>query len=171
MFERIFPQSFDNHYYGHTLAVWLLLPILMMRCVVALAPLFEQSANPQPWSSNSAEQAMALQIVLQHADLAASQLLIWAFGLLVLVRYRAMLPLLYTLMVFEACLQNWIVALQALNGSAANSLNGSAPGSLSDSILLLMTLFGFVLSLYRAPSCADPQRRSLGPYRSHNTER
>jgi len=41
MLNRVFPQHFDNNYRGHKLALWLFIPIVLMKVGISLSSIFD----------------------------------------------------------------------------------------------------------------------------------
>ena len=41
MLNRVFPQRFDNNYRGHKLALWLFIPIVLMKVGISLSSIFD----------------------------------------------------------------------------------------------------------------------------------
>ena len=104
MLNRIFPAAFDNTYRGHRLAFWLLVPLTLLNLVIdvmaILAPDGEaQSADGIPLFSYPPAAAAAVVGVVGFLGLAG--LLLGVFRILALTRYRAMIPLIYALLVLE----------------------------------------------------------------------
>ena len=101
---QIFPQRFDNDYRGHRLALWMFGAALLVKTAIALATIFNgrvaaQSADGVPLDSFG--QAGAEAVITLFALWGVAQLAISFFGVLALVRYRAMVPLMYVVFVAE----------------------------------------------------------------------
>jgi hypothetical protein len=147
MFSRIFPAQIDNNYLGHRLAVWLLVPIVLLRAVIGFNSIFftrtvATSADGLPLDSFTA--AGAQTVLALFALLGLFSLLLALLGFVVLVRYRAMIPFLYLFLLIQE-LGNKAILL-------ANPITSSAPsrtqaGSVVVLAILAMTLIGFVLSV------------------------
>jgi len=109
MLSRIFPKQFDNAYRGHWLAIWLIVPTLLFKLTMGV-----NVAGLNPWISN--------RFIIQNADgipidafgAEASSVVMFLFaswglcllvlsllGIVVLIRYRAMIPLMYLLLSIE----------------------------------------------------------------------
>ena len=109
MLGRLFPKQIDNNYQGYWVAVWLLVPIVLMKFAMGL-----NVAGLNPWISNRkiAETADAIPLESFGAQAASNIMFLFAswglilfvlslLGIIVLVRYRAMIPLFYLLISIE----------------------------------------------------------------------
>ena len=104
MLNRVFPQRFDNNYRGHKLALWLFIPIVLMKVGISLSSIFDtynvvRSADGIPIDAFTPRGAEA--VVSVTTLLGLSQFLLASLGVLALVRYRAMIPLMYVLLLVE----------------------------------------------------------------------
>lgn len=148
MFERILPRTFDNRFQGHMLALWLFAPLVAMKIIMSLVHIFFKDGGAQslatiPLDSLMAEDANTIVALFAHMGVA--QLLLGVLCLVVLLKYRSMIPLMYSLMLLNYFAEDWIAALKPM------SMIGVSGSSVFAQILLMMTIFGFVLSLYRPP--------------------
>lgn len=155
MLNRIFPRQFDNHYRGHWLAIWLLAPIVALRLVIGTNSILNTrfvatSADGIPLSSFDAAGAQA--VISLFALLGLFQLLLALQGVVVLIRYRAMIPLFYLLLLIH---QLGGRALALAHPIAQSGASSAQIGSAIVLALLAITLAGFVLSLLgRGPLAA-----------------
>src|SRR5665213_1845750 len=101
MLTRIFPKQIDNAYRGHWLAIWLMVPIVLLRLVIGFnsmvfARMVATSADGIPLDSFGTAGAEALIALL------GLYLLLFALlGVVVLIRYRAMIPFMYLLLLIQ----------------------------------------------------------------------
>ncbi len=96
MLSRVFPRCIDNTYRGHTLALWLFIPVVVVETGIALGTIFNgaaaaQSADGIPLDSFGAGGAEA--VVALFAIWGLSQLVFSVLGVLALTRYRAMMSI------------------------------------------------------------------------------
>lgn len=148
MLEMILPRRIDNTYHGHVLAIWLFAPVVLMKTLIALSTIFNgrgaaQSADGIPIDSFGAAGAAA--VVALFALLGLCHLVFGLLGLLALSRYRAMIPLMFLLLLFEQVARKGILLIKPIERS------GSAPGFYINLALLALMIAGFVLSLWRRP--------------------
>lgn len=104
MLERLFPEQIDNHPSGHPAALWILVPLALLK--------FVQGANVAAFSRKALETADGVPVGTFPAEAASRLIFVFAawglgicilglLGIIVLVRYRAMIPLMYLLLLIE----------------------------------------------------------------------
>jgi hypothetical protein len=152
----ILPQRIDNAYRGHVLALWLFVPVLLMKTGIALGTIFNgraaaQSADGLPLDSFGAGGAQA--VLALFAIWGLSQLVISVFGVLALVRYRAMVPLMFVLLLLEHLARKGILLWKPI------ARTGTSPSISINLALLVLMIAGLALSLWSradVPSRAAP---------------
>ena len=100
--SRILPVRIDNRYCGHVLALWLFVPVTLQRVALGLTHLLKADGGAQSISTiplDTYPPAAAQNVVGLFARLGLEQLLFGSLCLLVLLRYRALIPLMYLLIV------------------------------------------------------------------------
>ena len=147
MLSRIFPTQVDNNYRGHRLAIWLLVPIILLRGLIGFNSIFfarsvATSADGLPLDSFTP--AAAGMVLALFALLGLFSLLLALLGLVVLVRYRAMIPFLYLFLLIQEVGNKAVLLAYPVTRSASS---GAPAGSIVVFAILAMTLIGFVLSL------------------------
>lgn len=150
MLDRILPQRIDNTYRGHTVALWLFIPLVVVKTGIALGTIFNgrnaaQSADGIPLDSFGAAGAEA--VVALFAIWGLSQLVFSVFGVLALIRYRAMIPFMFALLLLEHLARKWILLVKPI------ATTGTPPGLYINLALLGLMIVGLALSLR---SRADP---------------
>jgi hypothetical protein len=152
MLSRIFPTRFDNtSYRGHRLAIWFFIPITLLRLMMGvnciLFTRFVATGDGIPLFTYSA--ASAETVVSLFALLGLSNLLLALQGVVVLIRYRAMLPFMYLVLLSDHFGSKALLLVNPIARSGAATVGTlSAPIAISLAILA-MTLIGFVLSLLK----------------------
>lgn len=109
MLSRLFPKQIDNNYRGYWLAIWLLVPIVLLKFFMGL-----NVAGLNPWISNRFVAKTVDGIPLETFGVEAASTVMFLFaswglillvlnllGIVVLIRYRAMAPLMYLLLAIE----------------------------------------------------------------------
>src|SRR4051812_19248839 len=96
MFNPLLPQRVDNTYRGYKLGLWLFGVLMLMKVVISLRSIFSgysvaSSADGIPLDTFTS--AGAQTVVSLFALLGLARLVICLMGILVLVRYRALVPL------------------------------------------------------------------------------
>jgi hypothetical protein len=148
LLRRLFPGQIDNNFRGHRLALWLFGFYALVKLVQGAESVFNGYATAKhadgiPLDSYG---AAVVQTMLSLFALLGLNLLVFPLlGAIALVRYRAMIPLLYLMMV-----------LLSLGGRAVQlvlpvaRLDGVQPiGFYVNLVLLAVLLLGFALSLAR----------------------
>jgi len=158
MISRMFPSQFDNDYRGHWLAIWILVFLVGSKLFMGV-----NVSGLNPWVSTEFVLTNADSIPIETFGAQERSLVLFLFsawglalfvlsllGLLVLVRYRAMIPLMYLLLGIEQ------LGRKAL--SLAHPIARAVePGAISTGVLInwgfvAALVVGFFLSL--APSGA-----------------
>jgi hypothetical protein len=100
--SRLLPERIDNHYRGHPVALWLFVPITLQKLAMSFTHLFKADGGAQSISTmplDTYPSSAAQNIVGLMARLGVEQLLLAVLLVLALLRYRAMIPLMYALIV------------------------------------------------------------------------
>ena len=144
MLNRIFPERIDNNYRGYKLAIWIFMLIVLMEVALSLAHIFTadggaQSVSTIPLDTYSASAAQ--NIVAIMARLGLEQLLPALIFVVVLIRYRSMIPLMYVLIVLQYIAQEGIVYMKPL------ALAGTSSASTPALVFTVLSVLGLALSL------------------------
>ena len=148
MLDRLFPRQIDNRYDGYRAALWLLGLLTALKLVVATNSIVNTAsvaagADGIPLDSFGPEAARAVLMLFSLSAL--GDLILALIGVAALIRYRAMVPVLYLMSIGEYVAQRVIVANHAVARSGGISFASSIPWA----VLGLLTL-GLVLSLMPA---------------------
>ena len=154
MLNRIFPKQFDNNYQGNKLAIWLLVPIVLMKLVMGAG-----AAGLNPWVSNRFIATNADGFPLDTFGVEAASVVMFLFaswglallvlnllGIVVLIRYRAMIPLMYVLLSIEQFGRKGISLVSPI--VKAVETGGISFGFLINSGLMAALVIGLVMSLW-----------------------
>ena len=128
MIARLFPARIDNAYAGSRVSIVLLAALLLIKGVIAfnsmaLGRMVAGDADGIPLASYPADAASA--IISMYGAWGAAMLVLCGFGVLVLVRYRAMVPLMFLLLLAEQFLR-WVSDVAhpiSMNASAGSAIN------------------------------------------------
>jgi len=147
MLRRIFPRQFDNTFRGHWLAIWILIPVVLLELVISVNSIVNarsvaMGADGIPLDRFGAE--AATEVISLFVLLGFARLLLALLGVMALIRYRAMIPFIYVLLLV---LQLGTKALLLLHPAIRSIGHNSAAGSAVILALIAMLLTGFVLSL------------------------
>ena len=152
--HRLFPRRIDNTFTGYRAALWLFGAFVMLRLIMSVnSVLFTRAvatgADGIPLDAFGA--AGASRFLLLFSFLGLSQLLPALLGLIALIRYRAMIPLLYLLLLVELGGRRVLALAHGIERS------GPTPVGFYINIALLAVLVvGLVLAVM-APPAARPQ--------------
>ncbi|MDE2134692.1 MAG: hypothetical protein KGM97_06700 [Alphaproteobacteria bacterium] len=147
MFNRIFPKQFDNTYRGHWLAIWLFVPVVLMELAMGANSIINtrtvaMSADGIPLDRYGAGGADAVIALFAIAGL--FRVLLALQGIVVLIRYRAMIPFMYLLLLI---VQLGSKALVLVHPIVRSGVSTAQLGSAFILAILAMTVIGVVLSL------------------------
>jgi hypothetical protein len=150
--NRLFPPQIDNRYRGHTLALWLLYPITFLNVAIDMVSIFKddggaQSADGIPLDTYPPAAAQAVVGVAAYLGLA--DLLFALFAILALLRYRAMIPLIYLLMVIDYLAHKGIGLMKPIVRA------GDTHGGLVTLALFAVSVLGLILSVAGKDTPAD----------------
>ena len=145
MLGRIFPKAIDNRYRGHLAALWIFVPIVVMRLGIAVGSLVLadgslQSADGIPLDTYPPAAARAIIAVSAYGDVAN----LWLALVLVLalIRYRAMVPLMFLVVVLD-----WFAHKGVGMAKPMERMAGASPGSYLTLAIFGLSLVGLILSV------------------------
>ncbi|GAB3380302.1 hypothetical protein [Lysobacter fragariae] len=153
MLSRLFPAIVDNRFRGHVLALWLFVPLALMKVMLGMVHILRadggaQSVSTMPLDTYSA--GAAQNIIALMARMGLEQALLGGVFLVVLLRYRALVPLMYLVAVVHALGSYEVKAMKPL------ALAGVSGASTMHTVIAVVSVVGLLLSLvggYRtAPS-------------------
>jgi len=151
MLERLAPRVADNRYSGCRIGLWLfgimLIKVPMGVNVMLNAPTVARSADGVPVDSLGAG---AAPFLFAFAAWGLCQLVLGLASLVVLVRYRSLVPLAFLALLVEQSGRMWLRFEWPVERLAA-------PGGTINWVLTGVALAGFALSLWR-PRNAGPGR-------------
>ena len=140
----LLPRRADNEYRGYKAALWIFGLILLLRVVMSVNSIFNghlvaSSADGIPLDSYTPAGSRA--VVALFATLGLCQLALCFVGILVLVRYRALIPFLFTLFLLEH------LGRRLISQFLPVARIGQPPGVIVNLILLSLMVVGLALSL------------------------
>lgn len=153
MLTRIFPKQLDNAYQGHVLALWLFAPLVVIKLLMGF-----NVSGLNPWIDNRyiATSVDGIPLESYGADAASAFMFMFAswglilfvlglLGLLALVRYRALVPLLYVLLTVEQCGRFYLNTLHPIARAAKSE--AVSPSALFNWGLMAALALGLILAL------------------------
>jgi len=152
MLGRIFPKQFDNAYRGHWLAIWLFALVVLLKATQGMESIVNTRnvvTNADGISLGSFSAAGAETFLALFAILGLYVLVIPLQSIVVLIRYRAMIPFMYLLLLIVYASNRAVLLLHPIVRSADTSMGfaGHPIGFYVNLAILAMTVIGFVLSL------------------------
>jgi hypothetical protein len=142
--SRIFPARIDNHYRGHILALWLFVPVALQRVALSLTHLLRSDGGAQSISTiplDTYPTSAAQNVIGLFARMGLEQLLFGFLCLLVLLRYRALIPLMYLLIVVHYLASRLVGQVKPL------VLAGNSGARTPMLVIAMLCAVGLVLSL------------------------
>ena len=159
MLSHLLPARLDNDFRGYQAAIWIFALVTAMKLALGLVHVFSADGGAQTLSHiplDSYTAGAAQNVVGLFARIGLEQLLLGAIFVVVLLRYRALIPLMFLLAIVA---QAGAFALAAWKPLSLTVSSGAAPLHL---VLSALYLAGFVLSLLgrksagAAPGAAFP---------------
>ncbi|MBC7791276.1 MAG: hypothetical protein H7Z74_15120 [Anaerolineae bacterium] len=144
MLNRILPAHIDNRYRGHPVGLWLFVPIALIKVSQSLTHLLKHDGGAQSISTiplDTYPASAAQNVIGLFARLGLEQLLLASIFLLVLLRYRALIPLMYLLIVTHFVGGKIVAQFKPL------VLAGTSGVSTPFLIVAILSVVGLVLSL------------------------
>ena len=153
MLNRLFPERLDNAYRGYKTALWILGLATAIRMLQSVMILFNgratiQGADGIPLDSYPADAAQTLQALFAQNSL--WRLLVSLLGIVVLIRYRTAVPIMFVLLILN------FLGAQLLAQFNPLVRTGPAPGNIVNLVMFGLMAIGLVLSLLR-PRPSSPQ--------------
>jgi len=144
MLDQLLPKRIDDTYRGHKLALWLLAALVLVKGSIGLGTMFNghsaaTTADGIPLDTFTPAGAQAF--VSLFAAWGLSQLMLNLIGVLALVRYRAMVPLMFALLLLEHLSRKLIFLVLPIARA------GTPPGFFVNLVLVAVMIVGLVLSL------------------------
>lgn len=145
MLALLFPPVIDNRFRGQWPGYWLLAPALLLKFGIAAGSILNpRQANKTDAIDLSAFSEAALRdAATSTALLGLLHLCIALFCLLAMIRYRAMVPLIFLWLLAEFLGRRVILALYPIERTP-----GPSSASLINLVLLAMLAVGLALSLW-----------------------
>lgn len=153
MFDRLFPKVIDNDYRGPWIAIWLLVPVVLLKLfmginVAGLNPLVANEyviINADGVPLDTFDDRTRELVMFLFASWGLALLLFCLFAIVALVRYRAMIPLAYLLLAAEQ-IGRKLIHIQETT-PAPPSPDGPSFGFMINLAFSIVLIAGFALSL------------------------
>lgn len=152
--QHLFPERIDNAFRGRRAALWLFGLFVALKLVMSVNSILNTAsvaAGADGIPLESFGPAAAREVLLLFALVALGQLALALVALAALIRWRALVPFVYLVLLGEQLARRLIVEAHALERNAA------AGGFVTLAITALLAL-GLLLSLVPAKRRAGPAR-------------
>ena len=145
MIGKFLPRHADNDYRGRKIALWLFGLLLLVRAAIGFNTIFQgrsvaTSADGIPLESFTPAGADAF--ISAFALLGLSHLMTSLLGLVVLIRYRNLVPLIFALLLLQHLGGRLILRVLPIPRV------GTPPGVIVNLVLLALMIVGLALSLW-----------------------
>ena len=144
MLDRLLPSPVDNRVRGHKLALWLFYPITLVSLVRSCIHIFRSDGGAQSIATiplDTFPPDAAVTLIGLFAQWGLSQLLMAILFAVVLFRYRALLSLMYLLLLAENLGRVCIGAMKPIVTVE------TPPGARFGFVMIILAILGLVLSL------------------------
>jgi hypothetical protein len=151
MIDLFLPPRVDNAYRGHRLALWLFGAVIVLKLAISAGSMFngyEAASSSDGIPLDTYSPAAAQAVVSLFALLGLLHLVICVVCIVVLVRYRALVPLMFALLIAEYAGRKLVLWILPIAGRTM------APGLAINLAILGVMVVGLVLSL--RPRSAAP---------------
>ena len=144
MLDQLFPKKITNSYRGNPIAKWVFVLLTIVTIARSLVHMFAPDGGAQsiatiPLDSFTSNGADAVILIFAYWGL--SQLIIGMIYVVVLWRYKALIPLMYLLMVIE-------YGMRIILGTLKPMVTiGTAPGAIGNFIIIPLAIIMLILSL------------------------
>jgi len=146
MLEGILPRSIDNTYRGQKVALWLLGFLVLIKSVIGVNSILNGAdvmTRADGIALNTYPAAAVQNLIALWALLGLGHIILAVLGVLVLIRYRGMTPLMFALLL-----------LSHLGGKLIGQFHpivraGAPPAFIVNLVLLTLIVVGLALSLWR----------------------
>jgi hypothetical protein len=152
MLDQLLPRNVDNTYRGQKLALWLFGVVVLMKLAISLNSIFNghtvaSSADGIPLDTFTPAGTQA--VVSLFASWGLAQAVICGLCIVMLVRYRALVPFLFVVLLLEHLSRRLIFYVMPIVRT------GTSTNLTVNLVLLTLMIVGLVLSLWnRRPAQA-----------------
>lgn len=148
MLERLLPRQADNRYRGHKLALWLLAFVVCLKLTMCLNSIFNgfsvaTFADGIPLDTYTPAGAHAVVSFL--AAWGVGQLALCVVCIVVLARYRTLVPFMLALLLLEHLSRRLVFTVMPIVRT------GAPPAPYVNLALLTMMVVGLALSVWNSP--------------------
>ncbi len=141
MLDIVLPSEANNNYRGHPASLYFFILITTVTVLRSLAHILLPDGGAESIATIDIDVGGREVIILIFAYWGLSQLLLGLFFILVIIRYRNLIPLMYILIFLEYTLRLIIGQFKSIE------TQGTAPGAIGNLILPVIAVIFFLLSI------------------------
>ena len=145
MLRTLLPERFDNSFPGFTPALWIFAALLLLRGLIGGNCMLHGgyvAAHADGIPINSFGPAAARVIATDFAAWGIAQVMLALIGLVALVRYRAMVPLMLAVFLLEHASRKILVTLMPV------ATTGHAPGGYVNLAIFALEIAGLAMAVW-----------------------
>ncbi len=146
MVTQVLPKSADNGYRGHVLAPWLLGLLVLMKASIGVNSIlngYTVATTADGLPLDTYPPPAARTVVALFGTWGVGQLAICLVAVVVLVRYRSLVPSMFALFLLEHLSRKLVLQFLPIPRT------GTPPGTIVNVVLLVVVIGGLALSLWR----------------------
>ena len=144
MLEKILPEKIDNNFPGHKFAAYAFLVLTIITIARSLAHMFLPDGGAQSIATIDVSIEGGITIIGMFAQWGLSQLLMAGIYVIVYVRYKSLIPLMYLIIFAEYAGRIVMGLLKPIETV------GTAPGGIGNFIFVPLAIILFIVSI-RSP--------------------
>lgn len=161
MLNTFLPRQVDNTYRGHTSALWIFGMVVLIKMAMSVNSIImghSVATNADGVPLDSYTPAGAQAVVALFGMWGVGHLTLCLLCVLVLVRYRALIPFMFAVLLGEQLLRKLV-------GHFLPIVTSSSPGATVNLVLLTLMFIGLALSLWdqRSGAHANQEVRGANP--------
>ena len=144
MFHKILPPIIDDNYKGNKIALWFFYLITAVTVVRSCIHIFKYDGGAQSIATiplDTFTEGGAAVVILIFAYWGLSQLMFGIIQVIVALKYKSLIPLMYLMLVFEWAGRFVISSFKPIETT------GQAPGGIGNMVLPIICLILFFLSI------------------------
>ena len=145
MSSPLLPRRADNEYHGQEVALWIFGLVVLMKLVMGVNTTFNGrsiASTDDGVPLDTYPPAAAQAFVTAFALLGVAHVVIALLCVLVLVRYRALVPLMFSFLLLEHLGKRLVHQMMPIERT------GAPPGGVINLVLLTLMVVGLALSLW-----------------------
>lgn len=149
MLQKILPPVIDNNYKGNKIALWFFYLITAVTVIRSCIHIFKDDGGAQSIATiplDTFTETGADVVIMIFAYWGLSQLMFGIIQVIVAVRYKSLIPLMFLMLVIEWSGRFVISLFKTIETT------GQAPGGIGNQIFPILCLVMFFLSISEKPS-------------------